>query len=107
VATSVQDVSKLQQQKAKLESQLGHLQAKHDAHVQEAATKAEAAAEVLTEAQRLKTEYASRLEDCQQQFMELESEADEQRRVPDFSRPHSLGPVLSDCYIYTTNVFIT
>lgn len=68
----------MQKQKAVLESSLQHMQQKHEAHVQEATTKADTAATALTEAQRLNNEYAARLEECQQQFMELEGESDTQ-----------------------------
>lgn len=77
----MQEVSKVQKQKAVLENQLQHVQKKHDAHVQEATTKAEAAAAALTEAQRLNTEYAARLEECQQMCMDLEGETDAQTCV--------------------------
>lgn len=68
----------MQKQKAVLESSLQHLQHKHDAYVAEATSKAETAAAALAEAQRLNTEYANRLEVCQQEFMDLECESDAQ-----------------------------
>lgn len=71
-----QDLSKVQKQKAVLESSLQHAQSKYDTYVQEAVTKAEAAAAALTAAESLSADYASRLEECQQMYMDLENESD-------------------------------
>ena len=74
----MQDLSKVQKQKAVLESSLQHTQQKLEILVEESTAEAEKAAASLAEALRLNTEYGARLEECQQSFMELEEESDAQ-----------------------------
>ena len=72
----LQDLNKLQKQKAVLEASMQHTTQKLEAQVQDSTAKAEKADAALAEAVRLNTEYAARLEECQQSFMELEGESD-------------------------------
>lgn len=81
----MQDLSQVQKQKAVLESTLQHTQQKLDILVEESTAEASKAAASLAEATRLNTEYAARLEECQQSFMELEEESDAQLCAPQHS----------------------